>query len=87
VSGQEFTEYGPQMPEHRDLHRAREQVLEIGQAGGTLGQVAQARADADRTEAAFIKADERHFERDAGYRAEVEASYDRDRFSEMEAGQ
>ena len=46
----------------------------------------QAQASAERIEAAFIQAEDRRME-DPGYRAQVEASYDGDRYAEMEAGQ
>jgi hypothetical protein len=78
-------DYGLQLPGARDLYRARERVLEVDQAGGTRAEVTQAQASAERTEAAYIQADDRRME-DPAYRAEVEASYDGDRYADMEAG-
>ena len=78
--------YGPHPPGEHDLYRARERVLETSQAGASGAEVAQAQANAQQTEAAYIRADERRWERDPAYRAEVTASYDRDRYADMEAG-
>jgi len=55
--------YGPSLPDERDLYRARERVLEIGQAGGSRAEVTQARASAKRTEAASIQADDRRWDK------------------------
>ena len=74
--------YGPSLPDERDLYRARERVLEIGQAGGSRAEVTQARASAKRTEAASIQADDRRWDKDPAYRAAVEADW----AAEMEAG-
>ena len=81
----EHEDYGPQLPDARDLYRARERVLEADQAGGNRTGVTQAQASAERTETAFIQAEDRRME-DPGYRAEVQASYDGDRYAEMEGG-
>ena len=78
--------YGPHPPGEHDLYRARERVLEVDQAGGSRAEVAQAQANARQTEAAYIQAGERRWERDPAYRAEVIASYDGDRYADMEAG-
>jgi len=78
--------YGPQPPGEHDLYRARERVLEAGQAGGSQAGVTQAQVNAQQTEAAYIQAGERRWERDPAYRAEVIASYDSDRYADMEAG-
>ncbi len=78
---------GPQPPGEHDQHRARERALEVGQADGTSAEVAQAQASARQTEAAYTRDHERRWERDPAYRAEVTASYDGDRYADMEAGQ
>ena len=78
--------YGPRPPGEHDLHRARERVLEAGQAGGSRAEVTQAQVNAQETEAAYIQADERRWERNPAYRAEVIASYDGDRYADVEAG-
>ena len=82
----EHEDCGPQPPGEHDLHRARERALEASQAGGSRTEVAQAQAAAQQTEAAYIQASERRWERDPAYRAEVTASYDGDRYADMEAG-
>ena len=46
----------------------------------------QAQANAQQTEAAYVQVGERLWERDPAYRAEVTASYDGDRYADMEAG-
>jgi hypothetical protein len=79
--------YGPHPAGEHDLYRARERVLEASQAGGSRAEVAQAQANAQQTEAAYTQADGRRWERDPAYRAEVTASYDGDRYADMEAGQ
>ena len=78
--------YGPQPPSPHDLYRARERVLEAGQAGASSAEVTQAQASAQQTEAAYIQAGDRRWERDPAYRAEVTASYDGDRYADVEAG-
>lgn len=78
---------GPQEPGARDLHQARERALEADQAGLSATEVGQARRGAEQTEAAYVRADERRWERNPAYRAEVEASYDSDRYADREAGQ
>jgi len=78
--------YGPQPPGEHDLHRARERALEASQAGGSRTEVAQAQAAAQQTEAAYTRSDERHWKRDPAYRSEVTASYDGDRYADVEAG-
>ena len=79
--------YGPQPPGEHELDRARERALEAGQAGGSPAEVAQAQASARQTEAAYTRDHERRWDRDPAYRAEVTASYDGDRYADMEAGQ
>ena len=74
----EHEDYGPQLPSAHDLYRARERVLEVDQAGGSRAAVTQAQVSAERTEAAYVRAEDRRME-DPAYRAEVEASYDSDR--------
>ncbi|MGA2830979.1 MAG: hypothetical protein ABSF03_33255, partial [Streptosporangiaceae bacterium] len=76
---------GPQPPAVHDLYRARERVLEVDQAGGSPAGVAQAKMKARQTEAAYIQAEDRRME-DPAYRAEIEASYDSDRYPDLEAG-
>ena len=49
--------------------------------------MAQAQASARQTEAAYTRDHEQRWERDPAYRAEVTASYDGDRYADMEAGQ
>ena len=78
--------YGPQPPDEHDLHRARERVLEADQAGASGAEVTQAQAGAQQTEAAYIQASDRLWEREPAYRAEVTASYAGDRYADREAG-
>jgi hypothetical protein len=81
---EEREEYGPQLPGGGDVYRSQDRVLEVDQAGGSQAEVDQALVRAEQTKAAFIQAEDRRME-DPQYRAAVEASYDGDRYPDLEA--
>lgn len=58
----EHEDYGPQLPDAHDLYRARERVLEVDQAGGSRAAVTQPQVSAERTEAAYVRAEGRRME-------------------------